>query len=86
MRAISDSNWDNSLISKSGVIVRSKSREKPPRPEKSTKFGDTLQAIGNPSTHRTEGDFSNTDIEEKMSSMGNLTIKAESGIVSIIGY
>ena len=64
----------------------SKSREKPPRPEKSTKLGETLQAIGNPSIHRTEGDFSNSDLDVKISSIGNLTIKAESGIVSIIGY
>ena len=86
MRLISDSNSDNSLISKSDVRVKSKSRERPPRPEKSTRFGDTLQAIGNPSTQRTEGDFSKIDIEVKISSMGSLTIKAESGIVSIIGY
>ena len=32
-------------------------------PEKSTKLGETLQAIGNPSIHRTEGDFSNSDLE-----------------------
>ena len=76
---MSDSSSDSSLGSKSEVIVKSKSSNKPPLPEESIKFADTRQAIGSPSIHLTDGDFSNSDLEFIISSTGILIIKAESG-------
>ena len=69
----------------SGAGVISKSTMIPPLPERVTKFGDTLQAIGKSPIQRTCSDFSNNSLESKISSTGNRIINAESGITSIIG-
>ena len=68
---------DAGMISKSKII--------PPLPERSTNSWETLQAIGNSPIQRTCSDFSNRDILPRISSVGSLTINAESGRVSIIG-